>query len=91
MAGPHTVEISMGSLLPASRDLALASVAPDRFASLKGTIKIILDGRTVLDAPQATYDSSAYDVTIGVNAIGGSTCGYAFTGEILSASRVPIF
>jgi len=27
-------------------------------------------------------------VFFGINAIGGSTCGYAFTGRIISAERV---
>jgi hypothetical protein len=44
----------------------------------------------VLDAEQPTFDSSPYDVTIGRNAIGGSTCVYEFSGGIKSVSRRPL-
>jgi hypothetical protein len=51
--------------------------------------RIELDGVAVLDVEQDTYDSSPYDVAIGTNPIGGSTCGYAFSGRLLSVKRGP--
>ncbi len=74
----HTIEIGMGALLPKEAGGPQAQ-----------RLRILLDGAVVLDAGQDTYDSSPYDVTVGTNAIGGSTCGYAFTGRILSVERVP--
>jgi hypothetical protein len=75
----HTVEIAMGSLFPS----ADGSAAPEH-------LKLLFDGAVVADADHPSYDSSPYDVTIGVNAIGGSTCGYAFSGRILEARREPL-
>jgi hypothetical protein len=67
----------MGSLFPVNSA-----------ASQERRIQILLDGARVLDSDQHTYDSSPHDVFFGINAIGGSTCGYAFTGRILSVERV---
>jgi hypothetical protein len=53
-------------------------------------LRLELDGHEILDVPQETYDSSNYDVTVGVNAIGGSSCVYGFSGQILRVSRGPI-
>ena len=73
----HTLVVTMGSLFPANSP-----------ASQVRRIQILLDGARVLDGDQPTYDSSPHDVFFGINAIGGSTCGYAFTGRIISAERV---
>ena len=75
--GEHTIVIAMGSLFPVNSA-----------ASQERRIQILLDGARVLDSDQHTYDSSPHDVFFGINAIGGSTCGYAFTGRILSVERV---
>ena len=83
----HVLEVSLGSLLPAADK---AGLAPGRFSALKGTVRLSLDGTPVLNADHDTYESSPYDVTVGINAIGGSTCGYAFSGRILSVEREPI-
>jgi hypothetical protein len=76
--GPeHTITITMGSLFPRGS-----------YGSLSHRLQILFDGTIVLDADQETYGSSPYDVTVGTNVIGGSTCGYAFTGRILGVDRV---
>ncbi len=75
----HSLEISMGSLFPTGARSAV-----------KDRTRISLDGATLLDADQATYDSSPYDVSLGRNTIGGSTCAYEFTGQILGSSRDPV-
>ena len=74
----HALEVSLGSLFPPGPD-----DSPARRA------RILMDGTAVLDIEQDTYDSSPYDVAVGTNPIGGSTCGYAFTGAILSVKRGP--
>ena len=74
----HEIELSMDSLFPP---------APDD--TRPGRARIKLDGTPVLDVEQDTYDSSPYDVAIGANPIGGSTCVYAFSGRILSVKRDP--
>jgi hypothetical protein len=75
---PHTVELSLGSLLPPG----------DRPG--KERLQLVLDGRTVLDVVQPAYESSPHDVVVGRNVIGSSTAGYAFTGVILEATRLPL-
>jgi hypothetical protein len=73
----HTVIISMASLYPKGTREADSQ-----------RVKLIFDGRTVFDGIQETFESPSYDVEIGKNPIGGSTCGYSFTGRILNASRL---
>lgn len=86
----HVVEIQMGSLFPPVGHILLADLSPAQIERLKGRVRIVLDGEVVLDADQPTYDSSPYDVFIGRNVIGGSTCVYEFSGEIKSVTRLPL-
>jgi hypothetical protein len=72
----HTVGISIGSLFPAAEHDANRQRA-----------RVELDGLAVIDREQDTFDSSPYDTTIGTNAIGGSTCASAFTGQIVAVHR----
>ena len=76
--GEHILQIAMGALFPSA-----ANGPPPQH------LRVLLDGDAVIDAEQDTYASSPYDVTVGANAIGGSTCAYAFTGKILRVERVP--
>ncbi|MSU47382.1 MAG: hypothetical protein EXS42_09755 [Lacunisphaera sp.] len=75
---PHVLEVCFGSLLPTESQ------------NLRERLRIILDGKTVLDLVQPAYESSPYDVVIGRNMIGSSTAGYAFTGVITEAIRLPV-
>ena len=59
-------------------------------ARLKREVRVKIDGRIVLEAEQLAYETSPYDVYVGANPIGGSTCSYAFTGEILESGRLPL-
>jgi len=74
----HEMLISIGSLFPAG----------GRGEGVQHA-RVEMDGAVVFDGDQDTYDSSPYDVAVGVNPIGGSTCAYAFTGRILGAERIP--
>lgn len=74
----HTVTISIGSLYPIAAHSGLVQHA-----------RVELDGAPVFDGGQDTYDSLPEDVAVGTNPIGGSTCSYAFTGQILQESREP--
>lgn len=86
----HTVEILMGSLLPPAGHVDWGTATDEQIQAAKTRVRLVLDREVVLDTEQATYDSSPYDVFVGRNAIGGSTCNYAFTGEIRSATRLPL-
>jgi hypothetical protein len=74
----HVMLISIGSLLP----------AVDHGGRVQHA-RVEMDGALLFDGEQDTYDSSPYDVAVGVNPIGGSTCAYAFTGSILGFERMP--
>jgi hypothetical protein len=74
----HVVLISVGSLFPAAGHGERVQHA-----------RVEMDGSLLFDGEQDTYDSSPYDVAVGVNPIGGSTCAYAFTGRILGVERLP--
>jgi len=86
----HVVEIHMGSLLPPAGHMLYAGMSTAQVEQMKRRVKIILDGEVLFDTEQSTHESSPYDVHIGRNAIGGSTCGYEFSGEIKSATRLPL-
>jgi hypothetical protein len=89
--GPeHELEVTFGALLPPEDNAALAALPRDRRRALKERLRVVLDGRVVLDAVQDTYDSSPHDVVVGRNPIGASSCGYAFSGEILAVERLPL-
>ncbi|HEX3728240.1 MAG TPA: hypothetical protein VHV47_00415 [Opitutaceae bacterium] len=77
-ASPHALEVSMGSLLEPSSAFRASQ-----------HISVRLDGKSVLELRGSTYRSSPYDIQIGYNVIGASSCEYAFTGSILSQERVP--
>jgi hypothetical protein len=69
------VEIAMGSLFP-----------PDDKA-MKNRLVVRVNGDTVLDRATAFHDVPLSTQTLGTNTIGGSTCGPAFTGKIVSVQR----
>jgi len=72
----HAITVSMGSLLAANE--------PD---ASRHRARLEIDGRVAYEGEQDTYASSPFDVAVGFNPIGGSTCDYAFTGKILSSGR----
>lgn len=86
----HVLEIQTGALFPPPGHVLLSPLSTAGIANLKRRVRVVLDGEVVLDAEQATYDSSPYDVFVGRNVIGGSTCGYEFSGEIKSVTRLPL-
>jgi len=85
----HTLEIHLGSLLPPAGHRLFSAFRAEEVSRLKGRVRVILDREVVLDAEQATYESSPYDVMIGKNIIGGSTVGYSFAGQIKQVTRLP--
>lgn len=86
----HVIEIQLGALFPPAGHVLLSELPPAQVEQLKGRVRLVLDGEIVLDADQPTYDSSPYDVFVGRNVIGGSTCSYEFSGVIRSMSRLPL-
>lgn len=74
----HIIEVDHDGLLPKSEVRA------------RNRVSMRLNGEEVLAAQRGSYASDAADVTIGINPIGGSTCGYLFTGEIIAVERLPL-
>lgn len=73
----HVLEMRMDSLYPpGSRD-----------SGQSNRVSVVLDGKTVLSGSSPCHPTAPDAIRIGENRIGGSTCGPAFTGEILGVSR----
>lgn len=72
---PHRLEFVMGALLP-------PGTPGDRTL-----VRVVMDGATVLEGHMASHPTTAAQVRIGLNPIGGSTCRDAFTGRILALER----
>jgi len=74
----HRIAITFQSLYPGD--------SPGHASSL---VRVTVGGRTALEGTCPCHPSLADQVTIGRNLIGGSTCGPAFSGRILSVERFP--
>ncbi len=85
---PHLLEVSMGSLYGgAADDPAWKAVPPEERVRLRRQRWIRLDGRTVLEADLPCHPTTAGQITLGRNLIGGSTCAAEFSGVIYSVAR----
>lgn len=79
---PQTVEISMTSLdQPAAPGLAPKEAAGPR-------LSVRWNGREVLNEEVAPYHVKPDELAYGTNLIGATTCGTAFSGEILRVERL---
>jgi hypothetical protein len=74
----HRVAITFQSLYPED--------SPGHASRL---VRVSVGGRTALEGTYPCHPSLADQITIGRNLIGGSTCGPAFSGTILSVERFP--
>lgn len=77
----QVVEIAMASLVTVENSAQGESTK-------RGRLRVALDGVVVLEREAVFFVSEIYDVTIGFNQIGGSSCGGMFTGEIVAAERL---
>jgi hypothetical protein len=78
-AQPHRLSLTMGSLYPPGGDSDRAS-----------RVQVTIDGRVALTGRMRSHPSEPSQIRIGSNPIGGSTCGPAFTGQMLSVERLPL-
>lgn len=83
----HDLTVELGSLLPPDGATRYAR-RPD-FGTQRETVRLDLDGKTVLNGRRSLYRVSPEQITYGINLAGGSTSGPAFMGRILSLARVP--
>jgi hypothetical protein len=73
---PVVISVDYGALHP---DLGSG---PEEKAGTPGRLVVLVDGKTVIDAPQLFYRCSRALVAIGNNIIGASTSGSEFSGTI---------
>jgi hypothetical protein len=81
--------ISTGALYPEA-DSALHGLPAADLADLRGNIRVMLNGRLVIDRAVHDYPSKPREITIGLNRLGGSNCEPSFWGTILSAERLRV-
>lgn len=72
------IEISMDALYP-----------PDSAEARRHRVVVRLNGRVVFDAPAECYPTTAREICVARNLIGGSTCRARFFGRILLLKRLP--
>jgi hypothetical protein len=74
---PHSLSITFQSLFP-----------PGSLRRDSGALKVLMDGLPVLAGEFSCFPSLAAEVRVAENPIGGSTCGPAFTGNILGVEQI---
>jgi len=79
---PHELVIVAGNLMPPDGSAAYRGRSDG--ARLRGSLRVILDGVTVLSAPQEFHATRPEEIVFGINLIGGSTVLPGFSGEALS-------
>ena len=85
-ARPHVVEIEMPSLYPAPGDAFFAERTLAEIAAIKGRLSLKFDGKSWLDAPVASWASSAEQITPGLSRV-SKVYGERFSGKILAVER----
>ena len=85
----HQIEISTGALYPPDHP-AVRALPPAEREALRQQLRVVLDGRMVLDETVQQYDTKLSEITVGENRIGGSNAGIRFTGTILDVHRGPV-
>jgi hypothetical protein len=83
----YHLQLSIGGLFPPRGDALLGNLSPREIDLLKLRVRVLLNGTAQLDNVSECYDSPPIDVRIGLNQIGGSICGPAFTGQLRNLRR----
>jgi hypothetical protein len=87
-ATPHSLRIEMGSLYPPIDSPYYDGMGLPEIQALKRTLRVVLDGKTVLEGTYDFYDSSPGDVSLGHNPV-SDAFGLRFTGQIIDVGRAP--
>jgi hypothetical protein len=83
----YLLSVSLGSLYPEPNSPWWKGVSNKVKENAHSVLKVELGQQVVLETPLKAYPARPEEVYIGKNPIGGSTCGPAFTGQMLSADR----
>jgi hypothetical protein len=78
----HTLVVSMGALFPSDADSPPSE--REKIARLRGRTVIMLDGREVLSAAEASHPTSPDHIMVGANVIGGTTARSILAGKVES-------
>jgi hypothetical protein len=84
----HTITVTSAALFPPQEDPAWHGVPDDERARSCASIRVEMDGRTIIDAPFHAYPTTPEEIDVGQNRIGGSTTGTQFTGDTLMVRRL---
>jgi len=84
------VEVDLTTIheLVLTMDALYAPSGQSEPAPLRGQVAIWLDGRRVLSGPSACHPTTAEQIILGYNLIGGSTTGAVFRGAVLEVAAV---
>jgi len=86
----YTVSVASAAFLPAPGDPAWgATSAADQSRQL-ARISVSVNGRVVVVGPWKGYSAGPDEIFVGMNAIGGSTCGPHFSGTVIASRRTPL-
>lgn len=86
---PHTLEVTIGSLYPASIWRRHPN-PPGLDATGRSHLRVTLDGRVVFDQPQAFHQVKPGELVLGRNTVGSSVAGETFSGRVRSIVRFVI-
>jgi hypothetical protein len=86
--GEHTLVVSIGSLLPPSDPPGADAATRVLWDRMRRSVLMMLDDGVVLAEDAPTHPSDPGQVNIGLNLVGYSPAGLAFTGSILSVQAV---
>lgn len=84
----QTIELELGSLFPAELDPAWGDRPAAARAAAHETIRVRVNGHTVLAHHDRAYPTQPAGIMAGLNPIGASTCDPVFTGRILLQERL---
>lgn len=88
--GSDEIILEFACLLPLPGDAAWGGVGAEEQARRRERLRIWLNGRIVVDQASRAQVQRAATVAFGANPLGGSFVGGAYSGKILSASRLPL-
>ena len=90
LGSPLDVEFSYGSLYPRIGQSGWGDVPPEGQEKLRHTIRVVVNGVTVLDVEKDTPDFGSLPLYYGSNPVGGSLVNAGFSGHVLAGRRAPI-
>jgi hypothetical protein len=86
-AGPSTDPLPVDYTQPQHIEISMGSLYPPGTPQLGRRLLVRLNGQVIIDGTSAFHRSSPDQVRIASNPVGGSSCGWEFTGRILSVER----